>query len=89
MTTSWQLSALMKKNFILMKRNWCTSCCEIFFPIILMMLLVLVRKAFKIEDYTLDKISDEDYIKKNSTALITAQVGNVSDWNGMTIRNSL
>jgi hypothetical protein len=93
MSKLWQLSALMRKNLILMKRSCCATICEILFPIILMLLLVMVRKAFKVVDYPLSSVSDADYITTNSTALITTEeiAANplTATWNGLTIRDPL
>lgn len=69
MSGTWQLGALMKKNFILMKRSYCATLCEIFFPIILMILLVIIRRLIKIEKYD-TPIVDQEYLKTNSTLLI-------------------
>ena len=37
--------ALLYKNWILWKRNWCTSCCELLFPLALMAIIVIIREA--------------------------------------------
>ncbi len=89
MSGSWQLGALMKKNFILMKRSCCATVCEIFFPIILMILLVLVRRAIKIEEYNVP-IVDENYLKTNSTLLISIdEFYNNPQWDSFTFRDPL
>lgn len=72
MSKLWQLKSLMKKNYILMKRNCCASLCEIFFPIILMILISLVRRAIKVKDYTFDG-EEIEFLKTNSTALISVR----------------
>lgn len=69
MNQGWQLKALMKKNFILMKRSIFASICEIFFPIFLMVMMGMIRRAIKKEVYTFDG-NDNDFLKSNSTALI-------------------
>ena len=43
-----KLRALLKKNFLIMKRNFCTFIAEVFFPIILMVLIYGIRKVRKI-----------------------------------------
>lgn len=69
MSQLWQLKALLKKNFILMKRSCIASLCEIFFPIILMLLISLVRRAINVKDYTFDG-NEIEFLKSNSSALI-------------------
>lgn len=69
MSQLWQLKALLKKNYILMKRSFCASICEIFFPIILMIMISLVRRAIKVKDYTFDG-NELEFLKSNSTALV-------------------
>jgi hypothetical protein len=89
MSATWQLGALMKKNLILMKRSCCATFCEIFFPIILMILLVIVRRAIKIIEYNVP-IVDESYLKTNSTLLISPdEIQTNSQWQGLTFRNPL
>lgn len=98
MSRCWQLGALMKKNLILMKRSCCATTCEVFFPILLMILLVLIRKAIKIEEYN-GPLLDTSFLKSNSSAYIDIQsiseinstAANKSDlsWNGLTIRKPL
>ncbi len=73
MSNFYHLKALLKKNFILMKRNYFVTICEIFAPMILMLLLYALRIAFKIE-YTMGEDEDIDkYIIFNSTAMISNQ----------------
>jgi hypothetical protein len=72
MSQLWQLKALMKKNYILMKRSCCASLCEIFFPIFLMIMISLVRRAIKIKEYQFDG-NEIEFLKSNSTALIGLQ----------------
>ena len=69
MPKCWQLNALMRKNLILMKRSCCATCCEMIFPILLMLLLVAIRKAVKTTDYTYT-ITDDQFLATNSSALI-------------------
>lgn len=69
MSFSWQLKALMKKNFIMMRRNPCVACCEVFFPIILMIFVLLIRRAFTVTEENLN-YTDEEFIKNNATAYI-------------------
>jgi len=69
MSKTWQLGALMRKNLILMKRSCFATCCEIFFPIILMILLVVVSRAVKVETW-IQPVDDTDFMKTNSTAVV-------------------
>ncbi len=87
MSKIWQLRALMKKNLIIRKRNWVSTTCELLFPILLMILLILVRKAIKTEEFTAPK-DDTEFLKSNSSALID-QINLNPEWNGLTIRNPL
>ena len=48
--SSSKLKALIKKNIIVLKRNKCTTLCEILYPIIIMVILLAIRKAFSIDD---------------------------------------
>ena len=69
MSQLWQLKALLKKNYILMKRSCFASLCEIFFPIILMLLISLVRRAIKVKEYSFDG-NEIYFLRSNSTALV-------------------
>jgi len=60
-----QLKALLRKNFVLMKRNPFTTACEIFFPIILMILLAITKNLFHVNDSTIT-MTDEEYLKNNT-----------------------
>ena len=42
--------ALMRKNWIMWKRTWCSSICELLCPVALMVILTLARFAVKSED---------------------------------------
>jgi hypothetical protein len=105
MSFCWQLKSLMKKNFIMMKRNPCVACCEIFFPLILMIFIALIRRAFTIKETNLN-FTDEEFIKNNATAYINLddkvqinkntnsseiqRVGNISlDYEGIPLRYPL
>lgn len=59
-----QLRALMTKNFILMRRNLCTSLCEVLFPIILMLLLALLRSYYRPEAMNIT-VNDTDFLVSN------------------------
>ena len=65
------LSALLKKNLILIKRKPISSICEIIFPFVLLAIVIALRSAFEIEQYYYGNTSDTEYIQTNSTALFT------------------
>jgi len=95
MSNTLQLKALIKKNLILKKRNWCSSLCELLFPIILMMLIVWIRGLIKVEEEKFD-FTDKDYLEKESAGFpssnnfnLTNSSNFISDWNKMTFRNPL
>ena len=73
MTKFSHLNALIQKNAKIMKRKCSNTLCEIFFPIILMLLVVLLRKAFKIDEYYYSQTNDNDFIVLNSSAM-TSQI---------------
>ena len=62
----WKLRALMQKNLNIMKRNVCGTIAEVFFPIILMILVLVIRKAFGIKEHTFgeEEKSDPEFTKK-------------------------
>ena len=64
----WKLRALLKKNLILMKRNFLSTLFEIFFPIILMVVIICLRKAFPVETFKFQEQeeSTEKYILDKS-----------------------
>ena len=95
MSNTLQLKALMKKNLILMKRNWGSSLFEILFPIILMSLLVWIRQLIKV-DVNIFDYTDEIYLRNESAAFVSSNNLNKSNssneievWNEMTYRNPL
>ena len=64
-SNSWKLRALIKKNFLILKRNIISTLFEILFPIILILLAYAIRKAFVLETYEFNKEEEslEKYIK--------------------------
>lgn len=72
MSFGWQLRALINKNLIMMKRNICVTICELLYPLILMILIVLVRRAFKINEEIVS-FSDSAFLANNSTAYINLE----------------
>ena len=67
------LNALFQKNMKIMRRKCCNTVCEIIFPIILMILVVLLRKAFKLNKYYYSDTTDTDYFASNSSALTSQE----------------
>ncbi|EAR97153.2 ABC transporter family protein (macronuclear) [Tetrahymena thermophila SB210] len=47
---SIHLKALMRKNYILWKRNWCCSIFEVFLPVLLVAFFYLIRAKIQIQD---------------------------------------
>ena len=96
--SSSKLKALIKKNLLILKRNKCTTLCEIFFPIVLMIILLIIRKAFVIDEYEYDKEEKtiENFIKQRSVANVdlTHPAINTTDnitfsWYGLSILPAL
>ena len=90
----WKLNALIKKNLLEMKRNVLSTLCEIFFPIILMILLYWLKTIFDIKLYEFDETEGklEDFIKERSVTYLdnyTSLPSNTTLWNGMSIRAAL
>ena len=67
-TNSWKLRALIKKNFLILKRNIISTLFEILFPIILILLAYAIRKAFVLDKHEFNKEEEslEKYIKTKS-----------------------
>ena len=62
----WKLNALIKKNLLAMRRNILSTIAEIFFPIALMCIVLVLRKVFKIKYYRFEKEeSNDDYFFLN------------------------
>ena len=86
-----KLKALIKKNLIVLKRNKGTTLCEILFPILLMLAVFYIRKAFEIRsyDYYVNERSTENYMRKWSIANVDINntelnITNTSiTWNGL------
>ena len=47
----WKLRALLKKNIILMKRNIISTLFEIFFPSVIIAVLVVLKEAFSVDTF--------------------------------------
>jgi hypothetical protein len=88
--STWKLKALIKKNLLEMKRNLFSSFCEIFFPIILMFLVLLLKSAFKVEKYTFKEEEGDNFgfMKHRSIVNLNFSSKNydINDkWNGMNL----
>ena len=72
MSVLWQFNGLVRKNLLTMRRNVCQTFAEILFPILLMILIVGVRKGFKIKKYefTSKEGNIDNYINYKSVANI-------------------
>ena len=68
-STSWKLRALLKKNLLILKRNIFSTSFEIFFPIILITLCLVLKQAFEVKTYlyTDQETNDTEYIKDKSS----------------------
>ena len=96
--SSSKLKALIKKNILVLKRNKATTLCEIFFPIGLMLILLILRKVFTIDKYDFDveEQNTENFIRRRSVAnvdLLHPDINSTDNitfsWNGMTILPAL
>ena len=58
----WKLTALLKKNLILMKRNLVTTLFEILFPILMFCLIIILRHVFPLNIESFDSLEGD--IKK-------------------------
>ena len=96
--SSSKLKALIKKNILVLKRNKGTTLCEIFFPIGLMLILLILRKAFKIEkyDFEIEEQNTENFIRRRSVANVDLDNPNITElgnrtflWNDLTILPAL
>lgn len=92
----WKLKALMKKNLLEMRRNIISTLCEIFFPIILMLLLYALKSIFDINNYDFDSQegSLQNFTEKRSVfnldafpPMDTTNASNITipDFNGMSL----
>lgn len=92
MSSCNQLGALFKKNFILMKRNLCSSICLIVFPIILFICIALIRKALTLEDINVVE-NEYEFVKKYSAIyplnneIDYKKLVTNTTYNGMTVFN--
>ena len=94
----WKLNALIKKNLLEMKRNFMSTLCEIFFPILIIFLFYLIRIAFDVEthDFVDEEKTVKDFMFKRSTSNLDYNYhlkrgDNYSEykWNGLSLRSPL
>ena len=94
-SNTWKLKALIKKNFLILKRNIVSTLFEILFPIILILLAYAIRKAFILETYEFDKEekSLDEYIKNKSAVYFNRDslpsLSNPSEYEGLSILPAL
>ena len=94
-SNSWKLRALIKKNFLILKRNIISTLFEILFPIILILLAYAIRKAFVLETYEFNKEEEslEKYIKTKSAVYFNRDSlpnrENPSEYEGLSILPAL
>ena len=86
---AWKLRALLKKNLILMKRNFISTLFEIFFPSIIIVVILILRKAFSVDTHDFsEEGSIESFIKDRSMTSINYNLySNLEDqeWNGLSL----
>jgi len=68
MSSFWKLKALVKKNYLEMKRNIFSTLLEIFLPIFLIVLFYILKTAYDIDniDFIKEEKNDQEFIKKHS-----------------------
>ena len=93
-----KLKALMRKNLLVLKRNKGTTCCEILYPIVIMIILLILRKAFSIDkyDFETEEQNTENFIRQKSVANVDFLHPDINStdnitfsWNGLTILPAL
>ena len=86
---AWKLRALLKKNLILMKRNFISTLFEIFFPSIIIVVILILRRAFSVDTHDFsEEGSIESFIKDKSMSSINYNLySNLEDqeWNGLSL----
>ena len=86
---AWKLRALLKKNLILMKRNFISTLFEIFFPSIIIVVILILRKAFSVDTHDFsEEGSIESFIKDKSMTSINYNLYSKledQEWNGLSL----
>lgn len=96
-SSCWQLKALLIKSKLMLKRNKCSTCAELIFPVFLMILLVMVRMAFKVEDklFEVEEKNNQNYFSNHSSYYVDStkfnEINSNSTFNGFnsTILNQI
>ena len=76
----------MKKNLILMKRNLISTIFEIFFPVLMFSLMILLRQIFPVEYYTFESLDKNISNFMNNHSILTS-VGVVDTDEGIKFKN--
>ena len=86
---AWKLRALLKKNLILMKRNFISTLFEIFFPSIIIVVILVLRLAFSVETHDFSEEGGiESFIKDKSMTSINYRTYDditTQEWNGLSL----
>ena len=87
---AWKLRALLKKNLILMKRNFISTLFEIFFPSIIIVVILVLRLAFSVDTHDFSEEGGiESFIKDKSMTSINYNDDHTAvtnqEWNGLSL----
>ena len=86
---AWKLRALLKKNLILMKRNFISTLFEIFFPSIIIVVILILRQAFSVDTHDFSEEGGlETFIKdKSMTSINYNDYSDLTtlEWNGLSL----
>ena len=86
---AWKLRALLKKNLILMKRNFISTLFEIFFPSIIIVVILVLRLAFSVDTHDFSEEGGiESFIKDKSMTSINYNddtAVTTQEWNGLSL----
>ena len=85
MSSFWKLKALIKKNFLEMRRNILSTIVEIFLPIILIALFYILKTAYSVDnvDFVKDEINGkEEEIKEfvKNRGLVNKNFDDSGEW---------
>ena len=89
----WKLRSLLKKNIILMRRNFISTLFEIFFPSVIIIVILALRQAFQVDVHNFNEEGDlETFIKAKSMTSINYDSYSDLDlsgqsWNGLSLIN--
>ena len=97
-SSCWKLNALIKKNLLSMRRNIISTIAEIFFPMLLMIIVLIIRKVFDVKYYRFEKQeqTDDNFFYTKSTSFLDPNTfgGNLDpmalemeNWNGISKRS--